>query len=585
MPLDVSFACPDWVEKLQRGETPIPELPLNETYAEVAVDLFNKLRIPDVPGQPTMEEAAGEWVRDIVRSAFGCVTFDPDPKRPGEMKMTRLVGELFNLIPKKNGKTTNAGAIGIVWLLMNRTPNVDGVIIGPTQEIADKCFAQMAAMIDLDDYLRNRFRIIEHRKTIVDQDKDPQTGRIRNARLKVKSFDPKVVTGSIPAFAILDELHLMAEAHYASRVIGQIRGGMITNSESLLIFITTQSENRPTGVFETELTYARGVRDGTITKSVRMLPVLYEFPEEVQTAKAQPWRDPAMWHMVTPSLGRSLDLDRMIEDFQGAIDKGKQNEIEWASQHLNIQVGMGYRGNTWPGARYWDDRALKGMDLQALLKASEVALIGADWGGADDLASLAVVGRRPDKKLLHWSMTWARETVLEERKSIAEALRAFERDGDLRIVTSPEEQAMEAADIIQLVLESGLMPEENGIGLDVAAVALLQGELALRGIVAPLVTGVSQGWALQPAHQGLALMLESGTFLHSGQKIMSWAAGNAKQELRGNNYMVTKQASGVSKIDPLAATFNAVWLMLRNPVSAGSMVTPWDADPEFRMTA
>lgn len=571
MALDFSFACPDWVEKLQRGETPIPELPLNDTLADVAVALFNKLRIPDVPGQPTMEEAAGEWVRDIVRSAFGCVSFEPDPKRPGQKKMIRHVGELFNLIPKKNGKTTNAGALGIVWLLMNRTPNVDGVIIGPTQEVADKCFAQIAAMIDLDDYLRNRFRVIDHRKTIIDLEKDEATGRVRNAKLKVKSFDPKVVTGSIPAFAILDELHVMAEAHYASRVLGQIRGGMITNSESLLIFITTQSENRPSGVFETELNYARGVRDGKITKSVRMLPVLYEFPEEIQTAKGQPWRDPQLWHMVTPSLGLSLNLERMIEDFQGAIDKGTQNEIEWASQHLNIQVGMGYRGNGWSGAKHWAQCAMPGLTLPKLLAASEVCTIGVDWGGTDDLASVVVIGRRPDKHFLHWSMSWVRETGLEERKSIAETLRGFKRDGDLSIPDSIPQQSAEAADIVEQVLRSGLLPEENGIGFDSAAVPFIQTELAARNIVMPLVVGVSQGWGLQRAHQGLAGLLESGLLHHADQPIMSWAVGNARQEMKGNSYMITKQASGVSKIDPLAATFNAIWLMMEyQPEAAGA---------------
>jgi hypothetical protein len=35
------------------------------------VAIFNNLRLPDVPGQPAMAEAAGDWFRDIVRAAFG----------------------------------------------------------------------------------------------------------------------------------------------------------------------------------------------------------------------------------------------------------------------------------------------------------------------------------------------------------------------------------------------------------------------------------------------------------------------------------------------------------------------------------
>lgn len=215
MPLDgLSFACPDWADRLRRGQTPITDLPLDPVIGDAAVDLFNLLRVPDIPGQPTMAEVGGDWIRDIVRAAFGSID-----RETGK----RFVGEIFNLIPKKNSKTTNAAALGLIALLMNRRPNIDGVIIGPTQEVADKCFAQAAGMIEADPYLRRRFKVIEHKKTILDLHQDEETGVRMNAKLKIKSFDPKVVTGSIPAFAIIDELHLMAEMNHAERVIGQTR--------------------------------------------------------------------------------------------------------------------------------------------------------------------------------------------------------------------------------------------------------------------------------------------------------------------------------------------------------------------------
>jgi phage terminase large subunit-like protein len=38
---------------------------------------------------------------------------------------------------------------------------------------------------------------------------------------------------------------------------------------------------------------------------------------------------------------------------------------------------------------------------------------------------------------------------------------------------------------------------------------------------------------------------------------MTWAAGNARVMV-GNGMRITKQESGIGKIDPLIATFNAV---------------------------
>ena len=49
---------------------------------------------------------------------------------------------------------------------------------------------------------------------------------------------------------------------------------------------------------------------------------------------------------------------------------------------------------------------------------------------------------------------------------------------------------------------------------------------------------------------------------------MSWAVANAKVEPKGNAIIITKQASGSAKIDPLMAAFNAIALMAMNPESS-----------------
>lgn len=560
------FSCPGWEEKLKRGETPIASLPLNEVEAQCAVDYYNKLRLPDVKGLPALGDVSGEWFRDIVRAAFGSVFAEPDPENSGIEMHVRHVGELFILVPKKNSKTTNSAALGIVWLLMNTVPHVDGIIVGPTQEVAEKCFDQAMNMIRLDPYLERRFKVIEHKKTIIDLEKDETTGQPRRASLKIKSFDRKVVTGSIPAFAIIDELHVMAQSHAASKVIAQIRGGMITNPESLLVFITTQSDGSPSGVFKEELDYARAVRDGRIRTDVRMLPVLYEFPEAVQVSEDKKWRDVKLWPMVLPNLNRSVRLDRLASEYRTAADKGIETEVVWASQHLNIQIGLGLHTDRWVGADYWQGSARAGLSLETIKETSDVCVVGIDGGGLDDLLGLAVIGRHAVTKVWQvWCRAYADPVVLGRRKSIAERLRDFEKQGDLVFCENGTDDIAEIAEICADLNAAGLLPDQNAIGLDPEGVAAIIDALNAEGLSEEHLAAVSQGYKLNAAIKGSPRKLKNRSLVHCGQPLMAWCVENAKTEMRGNAQVVTKAISGAGKIDPLMAMFNAFMLMSWNP--------------------
>lgn len=537
------FACPDWPERLRAGRSLLPDLPLVAAEATRAVAIFDRLRLPDVPGQPPMSEAAGEWQRDIVRALFGSLV-------GGQ----RMVPELFCMVPKKNSKTTGGSAITLTGLLMNVRPRAEFIYVGPTQEVADLAFQQSVGMIEADEYLTQRFHVAHHTKTITD--------RRNKARLKVKTFDMKVVTGSKPAFILLDELHLMAAINGAGRIVGQIRGGMLANPEAALVMITTQSDQPPAGVFKAELEYARGVRDGRI-KGGRILPVIYEFPREMQS-KVEEWRNPANWPMVLPNLGRSITIDRLEADYRAAVEKGDEEERRWASQHLNLEIGISLHADRWPGVEFWEAQAER-VPIDALLERCEVITAGVDGGGLDDLLGLALVGReRGTGRWLLWTRAWAHPSVLERRKSEAERFRGFARDGHLVLVERIGDDVDEVAEIVASVERAGLL---NLVGVDPAGIGQVLDALASAGVPAEKVVAVSQGWRLSGAIKTAERKLAAGEMVHDDQPMMAWCVGNAKVEPKGNAMLITKQASGTAKIDPLMAAFNAIELMSRNPAS------------------
>lgn len=547
MAAEWSTACPDWARRIKEGETLIPDLPLVRKEADRAVAIFNSLRLPDVPGQPRMQEAAGDWQRDLVAAVFG--SFDPATN-------VRHIRDFFCMVPKKSSKTTAGAAIMLTALLKNKRPNAEFLLIAPTLEIADLAYRQVVGMIEADPVLRAKFHVRDHIKRI--------TYRPTRAFLKVKSFDPKVVTGSKPSGVLLDELHVIATSPDADRVIGQLKGGLLPNPEAFFITITTQSERPPAGVFRSALQTARRVRDGLV--KLPLLPVLYEFPPDVE------WRDFDNWHMVTPNNGRSITVERLVSDYEEAVDKGEDELRRWASQHLNVEIGLALANDRWGGADFWEGAADPTLvSLEELLERSEVATCGIDGGGLDDLFGLSVIGRcKQTRDWLNWSKGWAHDVVLERRKDIASVLWDFEKQGDLVICSDALEPVRQAAEIVEQVMLAGLLPEKHGVGLDPFGVAALIDELAERNIEGEMLAAIRQGSALSPATWGTEIKLKNGTFWHSGSRLMAWCVGNAKAEVRGGAVLITKQSAGRAKIDPLVAMFNAAMLMSRNPEAKGS---------------
>jgi phage terminase large subunit-like protein len=403
------------------------------------------------------------------------------------------------------------------------------------------------------------------------------TWRPTGATLQVKSFDPNVLTGVKPAGILMDELHVVSTNPNADRVIGQIRGGMISQPEAFLAFITTQSERPPAGVFKAELDKARAIRDGK--RDGAMLPVLYEFPDDI-TADPEKWSDPGNWWMVTPNRGRSITIERLKEDYQAAKDTSEEEFRRWASQHLNIEIGLALRSHGWVGGDYWEACGDASVTFDALLERCEVIVCGIDGGGLSDLLGFCAIGReQKTRKWLHYGRAWAYRSALERQKEIAAKLHDLEAAGDITIVDQIGDDIQELVSIIERIDRAGLLPNENAVGVDPVGIGQVLDELAVRGInndAKKRIVGIAQGWQLGRAIKTLERHLADGSFVHGAQPLMAWCVGNAKVEPRANGILITKMASGTAKIDALMATFSACDLMSLDPGNTRSIYEDHD---------
>lgn len=529
------------------------------------------MRLPDVTGQPRLAEAAGDWQREIVAALFGSL-----------INGRRMVKKPFVLVPKKNSKTTGSAAIMLTAMLLDEAPRQAYLIFGPSHAISQLAFDAAKGMIEADPVLAARFHVRDHIKTIVDQ--------VTKSTLKIQTFDSSVATGVKPKGILIDELHELGKVHYAERVMAQLSGGLVSRPDGFMVIISTQSDQQPAGVFKQELDLARSIRDGKAVVGVAnaTLPVLYEFPEEVQTAKEERWLDPRLWSQVLPNLGKSVFLELLEADCAEAKAKGESAFRIWASQHLNIEIGLGLHAQRWRGADHWLGAAEPDLTLEELLSRCEVAVCGVDGGGLDDLFGVAVLGReRGTGTWLGWARAWVQRDVVMAvdgkeplRKDIAPRLLDFEREGTLVLCDSATQDIEEVTTVVQQVKESGLLPDKGAVGIDPLAVGGLVDALTGIDLTDDQLVAVGQGFKLSSAVWSSERKLRDGTLRHDGSDMMAWCVGNAKAEQRGNAVYITKEAAGKAKIDPLCALFNAVKLMERNPVAGtggGVSINDWIA--------
>ncbi|PNG28966.1 terminase [Pseudomonas protegens] len=551
--MEWSTACPDWAQRLVDRESIIPP-PIFVDEAERALAIFMELRVPDLPGKPRMADCCDEWVFDYVRCIFGA--YDGETGR-------QLIREFGLLISKKNTKSTIAAGIMLTALILCWREEEEHLILAPTREVADNAFKPAAAMVRADEELSAMFHIQDHIRTITDR-------TTRNS-LKVVAADTDTVSGKKSGKVLVDELWVFGKRANAESMFMEALGGQISREEGWVIYLTTQSDEPPAGVFKERLSYWRDVRDGKILDP-KTLGVLYEFPQQMVIGKE--YLKPENFYITNPNIGRSVSAEWLEDQLKKRLGSSDGSLQKFLAKHLNIEIGLNLRSDRWAGADHWEAATESGMSLESLLERSEVVTVGIDGGGLDDLLGLTVLGREPGtRRWLHWAHAWAHQIVFERRKDIASVLRDFESAGDLTVVDRPGDDVQAVADIICDIRDRGLLPEKFAIGVDAAGIGDIVDELTTeeRGIVMEQIVAISQGWKLNGAIKTTERKVAGGELVHCGSALMSWSVSNARIVPQGNAITITKQASGSAKIDPLMSTFDAVSLMALNPEGAGDL--------------
>lgn len=507
-----------------------------------------------------------EWVFDFVRAIFGA--YDAENAK-------RLIREFLLLISKKNGKSTIAAGIMLTALIRNWRHSAELLILAPTLEIAKNSYGPAADMARKDAELSALLQVQDVLRQI--------THRITKATLKVVAADTDTVGGKKAAFVLIDELWIFGKRAGADAMLREATGGLVARPEGFVIYLSTQSDEPPAGVFKAKLDYFRDVRDGKVVDA-KSLPMLYEFPAGM--VKSGAYLDPANFYITNPNLDRSVSAEWLVEELTKAKREGAGALATFLAKHLNIEIGSGLRANRWPGAEFWARRMDAALTFDEVLTRSEVVVFGIDGGGLDDLFGMCVLGRErneievtvrgPDgkprthreKPWVGWSHAWCHRGVLERRKSIATRLEDAEKAGELTIVDDELNDISEIVAFIEIAKDARKLA---AVAVDPAGLGEFVTALAAKGVTeeAGNLIGVPQGYAMMNALKTAERKLANGTLKHGASALMAWCVSNLKIEPTATAIRATKANAGDAKIDPAMALFDAVMVMARNPAAPG----------------
>jgi phage terminase large subunit-like protein len=525
-------ACPDWAARLQKRKMPISthRLPMHTAQAKRISAIFGNLTMPDLDNTPQISDLSETtwWMDEVGRALFGGDT----------------VREAFVMVPKKQSKTSSGSLLYLAAYLANTVPQLTFTVLAPTVSIAQFSFDQIVGAIISEPELMARTHIKRNEKRI----EHLQT----RAVLQVKSASLESLTG-LKGSVFVDELHLWGAMRDGQKLRSQLRGALAVNKAARALYITTQSDDVPAGVFRNMLTYARHVRDGVITDPA-FLPVLFE-PWE----GCDPWEDEKVWPMLLPSYPHIADRSFYTSMVAESNSSGQSAIVKDKSQYFNIEIGAGEGGNGWVVAQNYSKLVNNLVTLDRLIAVSERIAVGIDMGGAGDLTAIVVIGETRGGGWQVWTRAYLTDHGWTENVKNASRFEDFESQGDLVTVQPGED----AAHIVDLCVEIRASGKLAGIGIDPAAASDLADALEAAGFEMERdMHGIGQSaFRLAPAVRTVERRAEQRKLVFADQPMMAWTLGNVIVTQKGNAPCIDKQ-NALDKIDPVAALLDAAMILV-----------------------
>ena len=466
------------------------------------------------------------WQEQLIRDIFGIV-------KPDGYRQLRTA---FVEICKKVGKSELAAAVALYLLYADNEPSAEVYGAAADRQQASIVFDVARQMVEMSPALLKRSKLMTATKSIVNYG--------NSGYYQVLSAEVGGKHGFSVSGLVFDEIHTQPNRQLYDVLT---KGSSDARQNPLHFIITTAGTDRHSIAYELH-TKAVDILEGRRVDPT-FYPVVYGLKDD------EDWEDEANWYKVNPSLGYTVDIERLRDAYREA----KQNpadEVTFKWLRLNMWVSSTV---AWiPDAIFMkgneeiDLAALEGRDCYG----------GLDLSSTGDITALVLMfpPRDEDEKYILLPFFWVPEETIPQRvKAASVPYDIWERQGYL---LSTEGNVIHY-DFIEKFIND-LAEKYHIVEIAVDRWNATQMIQNLEG----------DGFTMVPFGQGFASMsgptkdfyrlLMEGKIIHGGHPVLRWMAGNVVVDTDpAGNIKVTK-AKSKEKIDGIVAAIMALDRCIRN---------------------
>jgi len=473
----------------------------------------------------------------ILAPVFGWVKWDKDSD-----SYARIIRQFYVDVPRKNGKSTLLGGIALYMLAADKEPGAQVVTAATSLKQAGFIFVPIKTLAEKSPALKM------HTKVVGPKIIHPKSG----SYIEVVSSAADAQMGANIHFAAIDEIHV----HKTADLVEAIETGTGARRQSLIGMITTADAGKQHTIYARKRGYVEELARCAL-KDPSTYGVIW-----AADPKADPFSEETQ-KSANPGYGISPTRSSLAN----AAAQARQSPADLAN-YLRLHLGLRTKQETkYLDLAVWDRN---GSLVDETKLVGREAFGGLDLASTSDLCALAWVFPAESGFDNLWRFWTPEANLASLDKRTAGMASVWVREGFLELTPG------NVADYDFIQAQINLDREKftvRGIAYDPWNSSQLVNDLVGDG--APMVKTRQGLVTLSAPTKELQRVLLEGTeekpmFRHGGNPCMRWQVDNFAVAMDPAGNVKPNKAVAADKIDGVAATINALSLVLAMPVQKKS---------------